>query len=109
MDMTMGGIEMVPEIVEAVKGRAEVYLDSGVRRGSDVVKVVALGVRAVAIGRPLFWGLAVDGAEGVHGVLELLREEIDRCMAYCGQTNIQELEPGLVNIPNDWGLGTTAA
>ena len=109
MDMTMGGIEMVPEIVEAVKGRAEVYLDSGVRRGSDVVKAVALGVRAVAIGRPLFWGLAVDGAEGVHGVLELLREEIDRCMAYCGQTNIQELEPGLVNIPNDWGLGTTAA
>ena len=108
MDMTMSSIEMVPEIVDAVKGRAEVYLDSGVRRGSDVVKALALGVRAVAIGRPLFWGLAVDGAEGVHGVLELLREEIDRCMAYCGQSNIQELETGLVNIPNGWGLGTTA-
>ena len=107
MDMTMGAIEMVPEIVEAVKGRAELYLDSGVLRGSDVVKALALGVRAVAIGRPLFWGLAVDGATGVHGVLELLRGEIDRCMAYCGQSNIQELEPGLVNIPNGWGLGTT--
>ena len=107
MDMTMGAIETLPEVVEAVKGRAEVYVDSGVRRGSDVIKALALGARAVAIGRPLFWGLAVDGAEGVHGVLELLREEIDRCMAYCGQSNIRELEPGLVNIPNGWGLGTT--
>ena len=108
MDMTMGAIEMVPEIVEATKGKAEVYVDSGVRRGSDVVKALALGAKAVAIGRPLFWGLAVDGAEGVHGVLELLREEIDRCMAYCGQTNIQELEPGLVNIPHGWGPYKTA-
>ena len=108
MDMTMSAIETVPEIVEAVKGRAEVYVDSGVRRGSDVIKALALGARAVAIGRPLFWGLAVDGADGVHGVLELLREEIDRCMAYCGQTNVQELEPSLVNIPTGWGLGTTA-
>ena len=107
MDMTMGAIEMVPEIVEAVKGRAEVYVDSGVRRGSDVVKALALGARAVAIGRPLFWGLAVDGAEGIHGVVELLREEIDRCMAYCGQSNIRELDPGLVSIPGGWGLGVT--
>ena len=67
LDMTMGAIEMVPEIVEAAKGRAEVYVDSGVRRGSDVIKALALGARAVSIGRPLFWGLAVDGAEGVHG------------------------------------------
>ena len=108
MDMTMSAIEMVPEVVEAVKGHAEVYMDGGVRRGSDVVKALALGARAVAIGRPLFWGLAVDGAEGVHGVLELLREEIDRCMAYCGQSNIQELEPNLVNIPYGWGNGTMA-
>jgi len=108
MDTTMGAIEMVPEIVDAAKGQAEVYVDSGVRRGSDVIKALALGARAVAIGRPLFWGLAVDGAEGVHGVLELLREEVDRCMAYCGQTDIKELEPNLVNIPYGWGPGTTA-
>ena len=86
--MTMGAIEMLPEVVEAVNGRAEVYLDSGVRRGSDVVKALALGAKAVGIGRPLFWGLAVNGAEGVHGVLELLREEVDRAMAYCGQTSV---------------------
>ncbi len=108
MDMTMGAIEMVPEIVDAAKGRAEIYVDSGVRRGSDVIKALALGARAVAIGRPLFWGLAVDGAEGVHGVLELLREEVDRCLAYCGQTNINELESNLINIPYGWGAGTTA-
>jgi 4-hydroxymandelate oxidase len=106
MDMTLSAIETLPEIVDAVKGRAEVYLDSGIRRGSDVIKAMALGARAVAIGRPFYWGLAVDGAEGVHGVLEILREEIDRCMAFCGQTNIRELEPGLVAIPNGWGPGT---
>ena len=108
LDMTMGAIETVPEIVEAVKGRAEVYVDSGVRRGSDVVKALALGARAVAIGRPLFWGLAVGGDKGVHGVLELLREEIDRCLAYCGESNIRDLQPDLVRIPDGWGLGTTA-
>ena len=106
-DATMGAIEMLPEVVDAAKGRAEVYVDSGVRRGSDVIKALALGARAVGIGRPLFWGLAVAGAEGVHGVLELLRGEIDRCMAYCGQTNIRELEAGLVNIPANWGPRTT--
>ena len=108
LDMTMGAIEMVPEIVEATKGRAEVYVDSGVRRGSDVLKALALGARAVAIGRPLFWGLAVNGAEGVHGVLEILREEISRAMAFCGQTDVKDLEQALINIPYGWGAGTTA-
>ncbi len=108
MDMTMSSIETVPEIVAAAKGRAEVYVDSGIRRGSDVVKALALGARAVSIGRPLFWGLAVNGSDGVHGVLELLREEVDRCLAYCGQCDISDLEPGLVNIPYGWGAGTTA-
>ena len=110
LDMTMGAIEMVPEIVAATKGRAEVYVDSGVRRGSDVIKALALGAKAVAIGRPLFWGLAVDGANGVHGVLELLREEVDRCMAFCGQSDVNALEPGIINIPYGWGAvgGTTA-
>ena len=106
-DAAMGAIEMLPQIVEATQGRAEVYVDSGVRRGSDVIKALALGARAVGIGRPLFWGLAVDGAQGVHGVLEVLREEIDRCMAFCGQTNIRKLEPGLVNVPANWGAGVT--
>ena len=106
LDMTPSSIETLPEIVEVVKGRAEVYLDSGVRRGSDVLVALALGARAVAIGRPFFWGLAVDGAEGVHGVLELLRTELDRAMAYCGQTSVREVDPSVVGIPVGWGPGT---
>ena len=92
LDSTMSSIEMVPEIVAAVGGKAEVYVDSGVRRGSDVLKALALGATAVAVGRPLYWGLAVNGAEGVHHMLELLREEFNRAMAYCGQNSVDDLE-----------------
>ena len=106
LDMTLSSIEVVPEVVQAVHGNAEVYVDSGVRRGSDVLKALALGARAVAVGRPLYWGLAVDGAEGVHGMLELLREELNRVMGYCGQTSVEELEPNLVSVPASWGPGT---
>ena len=105
MDMMLSSIVTLPEIAEAVDGRAEVYMDSGIRRGSDVLKALALGARAVAIGRPLFWGLAVDGADGVHGVLEILRVELDRALAYCGLTSVQDLQPGLVSIPHGWGAG----
>jgi 4-hydroxymandelate oxidase len=105
IDQTMGAIEMLPEIVEASKGQAEVYLDSGVRRGSDVLKALALGARAVAVGRPLYWGLAVNGAEGVHGMLEVLRRELDHDLAACGQTSVEELEPNLVSVPTGWGPG----
>jgi 4-hydroxymandelate oxidase len=108
IDQTLSSVEMLPEVVQAAKGQAEVYLDSGVRRGSDVLKALALGARAVAVGRPLYWGLAVNGAEGVHGMLEILRHELDHDLACCGQTNVQELEPGIINIPYGWGAGTTA-
>ena len=106
MDMTLSSIETLPEIAEAVDGRAEIYMDSGVRRGSDVLKALAMGARAVAIGRPLYWGLAVDGADGVHGVLEILRVELERALAYCGATSVRDLKPGLVSIPQGWGAGT---
>ena len=105
IDQTFGAIEMLPEVVEASKGLAEVYLDSGVRRGSDVLKALALGARAVAVGRPLYWGLAVNGAEGVHGMLEVLRRELDHDLASCGQTSVEELESNLVSVPAGWGPG----
>ncbi len=108
LDQTMGAIEMVPEIVEAVKGNSEVYVDSGVRRGSDVIKALALGAKAVGIGRPLFWGLATEGSDGVHNVLELLREEVGRAMDFCGQSDVSNLESALINIPNNWGPGSKA-
>ena len=102
----MSAIETLPEIVSAVNGKAEIYLDSGIRRGTDVLKALALGATAVGIGRPLYWGLAVKGAEGVHGVLECLREEIDRTMSYTGQIDVLNLDSGLVDVPHGWGSGT---
>jgi isopentenyl diphosphate isomerase/L-lactate dehydrogenase-like FMN-dependent dehydrogenase len=75
---------LLPEIVEAVDGRIEVYVDGGVRRGSDVVKALALGARAVLAGRAPLWGLASDGEAGARRVLELLQEEIELALALCG-------------------------
>ena len=103
MDTTMSSIEALPEIVAAVGGKVEVYVDSGVRRGSDVLKALVLGATAVSVGRPLYWGLAVNGAEGVHHMLELLREELNRAMAYCGQNSVDDLEDRLLNVPREWG------
>ena len=75
---------LLPEIVEAVDGRIEVYVDGGIRRGSDVVKALAFGARAVLAGRAPLWGLASDGEAGARRVLELLEEEIELALALCG-------------------------
>ncbi|KAM7299075.1 hydroxyacid oxidase 1 [Ixodes scapularis] len=74
-------IEVLPEVVRAVRGRVEVYVDGGVRRGTDVVKALALGAKAVFVGRPVFWGLAYNGEAGVRQTLSILREEVDRALA----------------------------
>lgn len=87
LDTTLATIEVLPEVVEAVAGRAEVYMDGGIRRGTDVFKALALGARAVLIGRPVFWGLAVEGEAGVRSVLEMLRDELDATMGMCGCTS----------------------
>ncbi len=103
IDGTLSSIETLPEIVEAANGRAEIYLDSGIRRGADVLRALALGARAVLIGRPLFWGLAVDGEAGVRMVLELLRQEFDQAMAYCGVTSIDGIDRSTVALPGEAG------
>ena len=105
MDATLSSIEALPEIVEAVGGRAEVYMDSGVRRGSDVLKALALGAQAVFIGRPLFWGLALDGEEGVRQVLEILRKELDLAMGYCGVTAVDQIDETMVALPSGMSNG----
>jgi 4-hydroxymandelate oxidase len=71
-------------VADAVQGRIDVLVDGGVRRGVDVLRALALGARAALVGRPVLWGLAVDGANGARGVLETLRAEIDEAMALCG-------------------------
>jgi 4-hydroxymandelate oxidase len=84
LDGVSASLDALPEVVEAVAGRAEVLMDGGIRRGTDVVKALALGARAVLAGRAPLWGLAVDGAEGVQRVLDLLREEVALALALCG-------------------------
>jgi isopentenyl diphosphate isomerase/L-lactate dehydrogenase-like FMN-dependent dehydrogenase len=78
--------------VAAAKGKLDVFLDGGIRRGADVVKALAMGARAVFIGRPLFWGLAFDGERGVIRVLNILREEIEITMAKCGRPTVATID-----------------
>jgi isopentenyl diphosphate isomerase/L-lactate dehydrogenase-like FMN-dependent dehydrogenase len=84
LDGVPAALDVVEEVVEAVDGRAEVLLDGGVRRGTDVLKALALGARAVLIGRAMIWGLAAAGEEGVTDVLRLLREEVELGLALLG-------------------------
>ncbi|HLV98406.1 MAG TPA: alpha-hydroxy acid oxidase [Ktedonobacterales bacterium] len=98
LDSAIPSIEALPEIVEAVAGRCEVYVDGGVRRGTDVLKALALGARAVLVGRPILWGLAAKGPEGVYEVLELLREELDLAMRLAGCPRLQDIGPSLVKL-----------
>jgi isopentenyl diphosphate isomerase/L-lactate dehydrogenase-like FMN-dependent dehydrogenase len=84
LDGVQASVEALAEVVDAVAGRAEVLLDGGVRRGTDVLKALALGAQAVLIGRPMVWGLAVAGEDGVKHVLELLRGELELGLALLG-------------------------
>ena len=84
LDGTIASLEALPEVVEAVGDRVEVYLDGGVRRGSDVVMALALGARAVLVGRPAMYGLGFGGAKGVEQVLGILREETENALALLG-------------------------
>ncbi len=100
-----GTIQMLPEVVEAVGDRAEVFIDGGVRRGTDVLKCLALGAKAVFIGRPIFWGLSVGGEDGMRRVLEILRNELDIAMGLCGLTDVKKADPSLVALPNGASKG----
>jgi 4-hydroxymandelate oxidase len=98
VDGTLATIEALPEIAERVGGRIEVLVDGGIRRGTDVLKALALGAKAVLIGRPYLWGLAVDGAAGVRRVIDMLRDELDCAMAQCGQADVKRISRSLVRL-----------
>jgi isopentenyl diphosphate isomerase/L-lactate dehydrogenase-like FMN-dependent dehydrogenase len=89
-------IRALPHVAKAAAGRIEVFMDGGVRRGTDVIKALALGARAVLIGRPVLWGLAAGGEAGVTRALEMLRDELTLSMALCGCPAIESIGPGLV-------------
>jgi 4-hydroxymandelate oxidase len=91
---------VLPEVVAAVDGRAEVYVDGGIRSGVDVLRALSLGARAVMLGRPVLWGLAVDGEDGVVGLLTHLGEELQRAMALCGRATVEALGPDVLLSPH---------
>ena len=99
LDGTPAAIRMLKPIADAVGDQVEVVLDGGIRRGSDVVKAVALGARAVLIGRAYLWGLAANGQAGVENVLDILRGGIDSAMRGLGISSIDELTPDHLVIP----------
>jgi 4-hydroxymandelate oxidase len=96
LDRAPSGIAALPEVVDAVAGRVPVLVDGGVRRGTDVLVALALGARAVLIGRPAAWGLAVGGADGVARVLAILREGFENAMALSGCRTVADADRGLV-------------
>ena len=86
----------LPEIIAAVNGRMPVIVDSGFRRGTDVIKALAMGAQAVGVGRPYLWGLGAFGQDGVERVLDLLRTETRAAMQQCGVHLVKELNPSFV-------------
>jgi len=100
MDGSLTSIEALSEIVDAVEGKVEVYIDGGIRTGLEVLKTLALGARACLIGKPLFYGLAVDGADGVADIFRILQKELASAMAACGVNTVDEIDRSLVMTPD---------
>jgi 4-hydroxymandelate oxidase len=108
LDGVPASLDALPEVVEAVGGRAEVLMDGGVRRGADVLKALALGARAVLVGRPYLWGLAAGGESGVRAVLELLRDELALAMRLAGRATVGDVERSAV-APAQGASGWTSS
>jgi 4-hydroxymandelate oxidase len=96
LDGAIPTIDALSEVCDAVQDRVEVLMDGGIRRGADVLKALAMGARAVLLGRPILWGLAAAGEAGVAGVLQILRQELDAAMALCGCASIRDIDQSLV-------------
>jgi 4-hydroxymandelate oxidase len=96
LDTTLSGADALPEVADAVASELDVLVDGGIRRGTDIVKALALGARAVLVGRPLLWGLGLDGSAGARLVLGMLLEEFEIALALMGAASVAELDPSLV-------------
>ncbi|MSQ25469.1 MAG: alpha-hydroxy-acid oxidizing protein [Dehalococcoidia bacterium] len=108
LDTTLAPIEVLPEVAARVGRKLEVFVDGGIRRGTDVLKALALGAKGVFIGRPVCWGLAVNGELGVRAVLQILGEELDIAMVACGVADVSNIDrdvvaaaPQLAHTPED--------
>ncbi|NEP11547.1 MAG: alpha-hydroxy-acid oxidizing protein [Symploca sp. SIO2C1] len=98
LDGAIATIDALPEIVAAVGDKGQVLIDGGIRRGTDILKALALGAKAVLLGRPVLWGLALQGEAGVHHVLQLLRDELELAMGLSGCASIQDIDSSLVKL-----------
>ncbi|NDJ24093.1 alpha-hydroxy-acid oxidizing protein [Nostoc sp. B(2019)] len=98
LDGAIASLDVLAEIVAAADGKAEVLLDGGIRRGTDIIKAIALGAKAVLIGRPVLWGLAVAGQVGVSHVISLLQNELNVAMALSGCAKLQDIDSSLVKF-----------
>jgi 4-hydroxymandelate oxidase len=96
LDGAIPGIRALPDVVDAVGDRVDVLVDGGIRRGSDILKAIALGARAVLIGRPAVWGLAWDGEAGLTRVLKILKDEFDTAMALTGAPTVNAITRDLI-------------
>jgi 4-hydroxymandelate oxidase len=96
LDSVNASIDSLKEVVLAVGGRCDVYCDGGIRRGTDVLKALAIGAKAVLVGRPILWGLAAEGAQGVARVLEILRQELRQAMMLAGRPTINDIDSSLI-------------
>ena len=102
LDGAPATLRALPEVVAAVNGQAEVLMDGGIRRGSDIVKAMCLGARAVLIGRAYAYGLAAAGQAGVNRALEILRTDVERTLLLIGCPSVSALNASYVNIPKEW-------
>ncbi len=100
---------MLAAIVDGVDGRIPVLVDGGFRRGTDIMKALAFGARAVLVGRPVMWGLAAYGADGVQAVVEMLQTELGRVMGCCGTPNLAAITRAVVKVHGPAGPGRTDA
>jgi 4-hydroxymandelate oxidase len=96
LDTVLSGADALPAVLDAVGDQLDVLVDGGIRRGTDVLKALALGARAVMVGRPVLWGLAADGAAGAAQVLEILLAELDSALALSGAGRASALDPSFV-------------
>ena len=102
LDGAPATLRVLPEVVAAVNGQAEVLMDGGVRRGSDIVKAICLGARAVLLGRAYAFGLAAAGKAGVTRALEILRDDVERTLRLLGCPSVSALNSSYLNIPRHW-------
>jgi len=105
LDGVPASLRALPEVVEAVKGRIDVLMDGGIRRGTDIVKALCMGARAVLCGRAYAYGLAAAGEAGVDRAIEILRVDLERTLRLLGCASVAELDRSYVNVPKSWEVG----